>query len=328
MTYLTRQFLKGLCQRRCFSTTKVRFIDPKSVEEVKIPVPWGHIAGKWWGKKDVQPILAIHGWQDNAGSWDPLAELIPEEYSLLAIDLPGNGFSSHLPPFQNYYTSDTVAVISRIKRHFGFGKLNLLGHSGGSTCCFLYAAVFPENTASYFGVDYVINCYKDEEKRANELGKIIDKKIELGLREHSASRSYSWDEAKDVWIKATRNSLDDRSAQILMIRGLTKVANGNYIFSRDHRLKTDDINIFNPEQVQELAENVDCHVHLVKGLQSHFFQSSLKNIPELLNFIKKKAKSFSYSELVGKHHLHMDIPEQILPLLLDNLKRAGTELSS
>ena len=31
--------------------------------EIKIPVPWGHIAGKWWGPTNIRPILAIHGWQ-------------------------------------------------------------------------------------------------------------------------------------------------------------------------------------------------------------------------------------------------------------------------
>jgi hypothetical protein len=33
------------------------------VEEVKIKLPWGHVAGKWWGPKDVQPIVTLHGWQ-------------------------------------------------------------------------------------------------------------------------------------------------------------------------------------------------------------------------------------------------------------------------
>lgn len=32
-------------------------------EEIKIPVPWGHIAAKLWGPKNRRPILTIHGWQ-------------------------------------------------------------------------------------------------------------------------------------------------------------------------------------------------------------------------------------------------------------------------
>ena len=28
---------------------------------VTIPVPWGHIAGKAWGKPSGLPVLAVHG---------------------------------------------------------------------------------------------------------------------------------------------------------------------------------------------------------------------------------------------------------------------------
>lgn len=53
--------------------------------------------GKWWGPRDKQPIIAIHGWQDNAGTFDPLIELLPKDLSILCIDLPGHGLSSHIP---------------------------------------------------------------------------------------------------------------------------------------------------------------------------------------------------------------------------------------
>lgn len=35
----------------------------RNVEEIRIKTTFGHIAGKWWGSKDVQPMLALHGWQ-------------------------------------------------------------------------------------------------------------------------------------------------------------------------------------------------------------------------------------------------------------------------
>lgn len=38
-------------------------VNNRSYEEVRIPTPWGDIAGKWWGPRDKRPILALHGWQ-------------------------------------------------------------------------------------------------------------------------------------------------------------------------------------------------------------------------------------------------------------------------
>lgn len=66
-------------------------------EEVQIDVPWGVIAGKWYGDREQQPVLAIHGWQDNAGTFDRLLPLLPQCIPILAIDLPGHGLSSHYP---------------------------------------------------------------------------------------------------------------------------------------------------------------------------------------------------------------------------------------
>lgn len=40
-----------------FVTTKMQYT------EIKIPVPWGEIVGKWWGSQKQQPVLTLHGWQ-------------------------------------------------------------------------------------------------------------------------------------------------------------------------------------------------------------------------------------------------------------------------
>lgn len=58
---------------------------------------WGHLACKLWGNEHERPILALHGWQDNAGTWDPLAPLLCNKRPILAIDFPGHGLSSWIP---------------------------------------------------------------------------------------------------------------------------------------------------------------------------------------------------------------------------------------
>jgi pimeloyl-ACP methyl ester carboxylesterase len=57
---------------------------------VKINLPYGEwISGKWWGDLSINPILCLHGWLDNAGTFDRLIPLLPREFSYLAIDFPG-----------------------------------------------------------------------------------------------------------------------------------------------------------------------------------------------------------------------------------------------
>src|SRR5436190_192660 len=72
---------------------------PTNFTEMKIPVPYGYIAAKVWGtlNQDSIKVIAMHGYMDNAGTFDRLIPLLPENYYVVAFDLPGHGFSSHVP---------------------------------------------------------------------------------------------------------------------------------------------------------------------------------------------------------------------------------------
>lgn len=65
------------------------------------------VAVKSWGPEhaDIR-ILALHGWLDNANSYDTLAPLLvsskQKKIRLVAMDFLGHGLSSHLPKTSNY----------------------------------------------------------------------------------------------------------------------------------------------------------------------------------------------------------------------------------
>lgn len=48
------------------------------------------LIAKVWGPDDGVPVLALHGWQDNAGSFDTIAPLLPSHIRLVCLDLCGN----------------------------------------------------------------------------------------------------------------------------------------------------------------------------------------------------------------------------------------------
>lgn len=39
------------------------------VEEINVEIQLKSIAGKWWGSKEKRPILLLHGWLHNAGTF-------------------------------------------------------------------------------------------------------------------------------------------------------------------------------------------------------------------------------------------------------------------
>jgi alpha-beta hydrolase superfamily lysophospholipase len=56
---------------------------------------------------------AVHGLLDNAGSFEPLVQLLPPGHVLTCLDLPGHGRSSHLPPGTNYHLLDTLLTLHK-----------------------------------------------------------------------------------------------------------------------------------------------------------------------------------------------------------------------
>ncbi|KAB5523487.1 hypothetical protein PHYPO_G00153120 [Pangasianodon hypophthalmus] len=68
-----------------------------TVTEFRMPVPWGEMRGRAWGPDHGRPVLCLHGWSDNCGSFNTLIPLLPADWRCVAVDLPGHGFSSHRP---------------------------------------------------------------------------------------------------------------------------------------------------------------------------------------------------------------------------------------
>ncbi|CAG7820504.1 unnamed protein product, partial [Allacma fusca] len=84
------------------TTTDSPKIDSHYWEEIRVPVPWGHVAGKAWGNKNGLPVLGIHGFLDNAGTFDTIAPLLLDSLYFVTLDLPGHGLSSRLPSGISY----------------------------------------------------------------------------------------------------------------------------------------------------------------------------------------------------------------------------------
>lgn len=74
------------------------------------------------------PVLALHGWQDSAASFDTLAPLLPATINLICLDFCGYGLSSHYPAgmFLNYY--DHVYHVKLVLDYFQWKKVVLMGH--------------------------------------------------------------------------------------------------------------------------------------------------------------------------------------------------------
>ena len=102
------------------------------------------LAGLQWPGEG-EPVLALHGWLDNAASFQPLAE--PLGHPLVALDFAGHGHSEHRPRHQATHYVDHVRDVLAVADQLGWDRFVLVGHSMGAGVACLFAATFPERVS-------------------------------------------------------------------------------------------------------------------------------------------------------------------------------------
>uniref|UniRef100_A0A8D2KCF2 Serine hydrolase like 2 n=1 Tax=Urocitellus parryii TaxID=9999 RepID=A0A8D2KCF2_UROPR len=114
------------------------------LSELKLTVPWGHIAAKAWGSLRGPPVLCLHGWLDNANSFDRLIPLLPQDFYYVAMDFGGHGLSSHYGPGAPYYHQNFVNEVRRVVAALKWSRFSLMGHSFGGFVGSMFSCIFPE----------------------------------------------------------------------------------------------------------------------------------------------------------------------------------------
>jgi len=118
-------------------------IAPPVPAERRITLPTLSLAAQVWGDDGAPPLLALHGWLDNAGSFARLAPLLAARYQVIALELPGHGHSGHLAAGASYHYLEYVRVVLAAVEALALPRYRLLGHSLGAGVAALVAAATP-----------------------------------------------------------------------------------------------------------------------------------------------------------------------------------------
>jgi len=313
---------------RCFQKQIFRnFSSEKPWQEVSIPVPWGHIRGKWWGPTDIRPILTLHGWQDNCGTWNKLIPLINKNVGFLTVDFPGHGLSTRLPPGIYYHFTNYLLVIKFIKKYFQWPKVSLLGHSLGGITSYTYTMLYPEN------VDFVA-CVDGAKPMIQKRGiPYMSKAIDRFLINNEYAMnpaeppSYPLEEIKEKIHAPNKGSVYLENAHHLMERNIapSKINPGKYYFTRDPRLKSGELLSFSQTDLVENAQNIKCPIFIAKAKNASYYEIK-ENFYEVLDVLKRSSADCDFRYVEGTHHIHLNNPEDELAGLLKSfIQRHNTE---
>lgn len=78
-----------------------------------------------------QKILLLHGTGSSSHSWRDVAPLLALRYQVLALDLPGHGFTT-MPPAEEQSLSEMARKVGELLRVMSFAPTMVMGHSAGA----------------------------------------------------------------------------------------------------------------------------------------------------------------------------------------------------
>ncbi|AZE34824.1 Hydrolase, alpha/beta fold family [Pseudomonas chlororaphis subsp. aureofaciens] len=262
-----------------------------AVEEVRLSLPHIELAAHLFGPEDGLPVIALHGWLDNANSFARLAPRL-RGLRIVALDMAGHGHSGHRPLGASYALWDYVYDVLQVAEQLGWKRFGLLGHSLGAIVSLVLAGSLPERVSHLALIDGVIPPTATGENAAERMGMALQ--AQLDLREKRKPVYATLDRAIEVRMKGMV-AVSREAAELLAQRGLMPVP-GGYTWRSDSRLTLASPLRLTQEQAMTFVQRLSCPTHLVVAADG-----MLAKHPELLERLP-----FSRERLPGGHHLHLN----------------------
>ncbi|KAM9856495.1 serine hydrolase-like protein [Aulostomus maculatus] len=293
----------------------------QAVSELSVPVPWGQIRGQVWGPDHGHPVLCLHGWADNCGTFNSLIPLLPKECRYVAVDLAGHGLSSHRPPGSFYYFLAYVADIRRVVDALQWSRFSMIGHSMGGNIAGMFSALYPEMVDAVVLLDSYGFLPTDKKELPRVIRQGMDGMLEFEKKsEEKTARVYTYEKAVERLL-AANPSLSEESARILLERGLLQVE-GGVVFSRDVRINLKNIVRISLEQSLEMLSNIQASVLVVQaeaGFGKMVAESDQKKFTSAI-LQAYRDRNHTVVTVPGDHHIHLNNPQVVAPVVFDFLQ--------
>lgn len=254
-----------------------------------------NFALKRWGQDEGVPTLALHGWLDNAASFDLLAPQL-DALNLCAADLAGHGLSAHRPLGVHYYVTDYAADMLALADALQWREFNLIGHSLGANIAVLMAGICPDRIKKLVLIEGFGPHSREPETAVSQLRTAFAK-----MKNYHPDKLLvpaDWD---SLIAKRMQSNLpvNRQAAEILCKRGLKKVE-GGWIWRSDPRLRYPSPLRLGESEIDALVSAITAPVCLVlgdRGLPPQFLKVTTR---------AHKCANLSIKTLVGGHHLHLE----------------------
>ncbi len=262
-----------------------------SVEEVRLSLPHIELAAHLFGPQDGLPVIALHGWLDNANSFARLAPKL-SGLRILALDMAGHGHSDHRPAGAAYSLPDYAHDVLQVAEQMGWARFSLLGHSLGAIVSVILAGAMPQRINRLALIDGLIPPVGEPDSAAERMGAALQAQLtQLNKRKPVYEEM---DRAVEARMKGLV-AVSREAAELLALRGLMPVP-GGYTWRSDSRLTLASPIRLTRAQALSFVTGVRCPAQLIVAEDGMLVQNK-----ELLASVP-----FQVTALPGGHHLHLN----------------------
>lgn len=219
-----------------------------------------------WGGAEKPLLLLIHGGQDHARNWDPVALALREHFHVIAPDLRGHG-DSQWAMGGSYAITDFALDMAQLLDGIEAGPVTIIGHSLGGAVALLYTSTFPDRVTRVVAIEGLgppPGLYPDLPPRQRVVNWIEGIQA---LSRRRPRRYASIDEAMARMQEANPH-LTPEMARHLTVHGCYRDEDGTFLWKFDNHVRAMSPFRFRPEEVEALRQEITCPVLLVRGTES------------------------------------------------------------
>ena len=271
-------------------------------EEITVALPGMRLAARAWGPADGRKVLALHGWLDNAATFDALAPLLGG-LRLVCLDLPGHGLSAHRHASARgydfiYWIADVAAAADAL----GWERFSLLGHSLGGSIALCLAGTLSDRVERAVIVDSLGPLVSSAAATPARLARGLAQQQRLSQR---TLKSFPSLEAAARRRVEAMPGLTEEAARTLVRRGAHIDADGQLRWRHDPRLQGSSLLRLTEQQVMAFLQGISCPVLLVRPTRGwpvdlQWARARLACIMDLTTV-----------EVEGGHHVHLTDPRLV-----------------
>lgn len=269
-----------------------------TTEFATITLPQLSLRAQLWGDASLPPLLALHGWLDNAGSFARLAPLLADRHHLIALELPGHGHSDHRSAGSGYHFADYVRDVLAAADALQLAHYTLLGHSLGAGVASLVAAATPERISRLFLIEGLGPLGDDGTHTLSRFREAMRPRSNQRLRVFSSIEQA---------IEARRmvSGLVTELARPIVERGLRETA-GGWSWRSDPALTRPSTSRLAESQIHALLRGIAAPTSLLLA------QPATPYLPsETMQARAACVADISVGHMGGGHHLHLEHPRAV-----------------